>query len=117
MDFNRIEELRKRKGLSQDKLAKKAGISTPGYQNIFQNQNTTIAYLEKISKALDVPMTHWWTSDETMIAQEIVESYGDDPYKIIQELRDINNDLRDDKKRLKMEVDELKEKLGIRKAM
>ena len=51
----RIKEIRKKRGLTQEKLAECAGIETPSLSNIENGKNyPNHETLEKLSKALDV---------------------------------------------------------------
>ena len=66
MDFNRIEILRKELKLTQEEIARDAGISTAGYQQMIYKKNTTVSTLEKISKALKVSPAFWWSEETEM---------------------------------------------------
>ncbi len=57
----RIRELREAKGMSQDKLAREAGISSSAVYRIERRERegtpaADIATLQKLAGALDVPM-------------------------------------------------------------
>jgi len=62
MDYNviyqklshRIEELRKKKGLTQEKLAEIAGLHRSYFWDIEQGRNISIKTAYKIAKALEV---------------------------------------------------------------
>mgnify|MGYP001619576277 CR=1 FL=1 len=52
----RIEELRKEKGLTQEKLAEKAGLHRAYFWDIENGRNISIKTAYKISKALGVSL-------------------------------------------------------------
>jgi transcriptional regulator with XRE-family HTH domain len=60
MNYNKIEEFRKKLKITQEDIAQKAGISTAGYQQMIYKKNTTVSTLEKISRALGVDPSFWW---------------------------------------------------------
>jgi transcriptional regulator with XRE-family HTH domain len=49
-----VRKRRRKKGLSQEKLAKRAGISAKCLSQIENRHNTTLAIVAKISNALEV---------------------------------------------------------------
>ncbi len=100
MDYNRLEEKIQTSKIKRGKLAQMAGISENTISNILKNESTTIETLEKITRALGLKMTYWW-DDITGRAAE-----NKDPM-----LKEMIQDLLDDKKRLKAQVDELESRL------
>ena len=49
-----IRKRRRKKGLSQEKLAKRAGISAKCLSQVENRHNTTLAIVQKIANALEV---------------------------------------------------------------
>lgn len=61
---NRIKYLRKQRGLSQEKLALKAEIDRTYLAGVEAGRrNATLMSVEKIVKALEVPMKDFWDFD------------------------------------------------------
>lgn len=52
----RIEELRRKKGLTQEDLAEKAGFHRAYFWDIEQGRNVSIKTIYKIAKALDISL-------------------------------------------------------------
>ena len=53
---NRIEEMRKKKGLTQEILAEKAGLHRAYFWDIETGRNISIKTAYKIAKALDISL-------------------------------------------------------------
>jgi len=53
---NRIEEIRKKKGLTQEVLAEKAGLHRAYFWDIETGRNISIKTAYKIAKALDISL-------------------------------------------------------------
>lgn len=56
----RIEELRRKKGLTQEDLAEKAGFHRAYFWDIEQGRNVSIKTIYKIAKALDVSLSDFF---------------------------------------------------------
>ncbi len=54
---HRIEELRKKKGLTQEELAEKAGLHRAYFWDIENGRNISIKTAYKIARALDVSLS------------------------------------------------------------
>ncbi len=54
---HRIEELRKKKGLTQEQLAEKAGLHRAYFWDIENGRNISIKTAYKIARALDVTLS------------------------------------------------------------
>ncbi len=54
---DRIEKLRREKGMSQEKLAEKAGLHRAYFWDIENGRNISIKTAYKISRALDVSLS------------------------------------------------------------
>lgn len=65
----RIKEVIKEKGLSIQEVADKMGISRVGLSQHI-NGNPSIEVLERISKAVDVPIWQFFTSKEEILEHE-----------------------------------------------
>lgn len=67
----RIRQIRKSKGLSQEKVALKAGITTSYMGQVERGEKSpTVDSLEKISYALNVPISELFDFDSTKVQQE-----------------------------------------------
>jgi transcriptional regulator with XRE-family HTH domain len=106
MDYSKIDIKRKELNISQDDLARKAGISKGGLQKIQYNKSTTVPTLEKISAALGVPMTYWFEDEENRCL--VFESFT--PYEIGS--KSVIDQLKKDKENMQMQIDLLLEKLN-----
>lgn len=56
----RIEELRKKKGLTQEELAEKTGLHRAYFWDIEQGRNVSIKTIYKIAKALGVSLSDFF---------------------------------------------------------
>ena len=56
-----IRNIRKSKNISQEDLAERASINAPNYGQIERGQNASIETLIKISDALEVPITDFFS--------------------------------------------------------
>lgn len=56
----RIEELRRKKGLTQEDLAEKAGFHRAYFWDIEQGRNVSIKTIYKISKALGISLSEFF---------------------------------------------------------
>lgn len=54
---HRIEDLRKEKGLTQEKLAEEAGLHRSYFWDIEQGRNISVKTAYKIARALKVPLS------------------------------------------------------------
>lgn len=66
MDYEKIKFRCKELRIRQEDMCAVAGITTSGLQKIFREKNTTIVTLEKISAALKVPVTYWFSDEATL---------------------------------------------------
>lgn len=65
----RIKELLKEKGLTQQELADKVGVSYQSMKQTLNAPSVTTSTLEKIATALNVPMWQLFTSPEEIQPQ------------------------------------------------
>lgn len=75
---NTIKEIRKRKGFSQQELAKKSEVSQTYLSQIENGErNPTLEVLQKISVALDIPfpVLSFLTLEHTDISEDKIEAY------------------------------------------
>lgn len=56
----RIEELRKKKGLTQEELAEKSGFHRAYFWDIEQGRNVSIKTIYKIAKALGISLSDFF---------------------------------------------------------
>lgn len=89
MNFSeRVKSLREKKNLTQEELAKAAGVSSRMIQR-YENNISRPRYeaAERIANALDVPVSQLLGEKDTLIAQA-AEKYGTRGAKQAQELMD-----------------------------
>jgi len=116
LNYNKIKEEIKRRNFNEKYfIPENTELSVQGFNKAVKNDTLKIKDLITISKGLKVPMAYWFQEDDDSITAETEITYGDNSAKIIKELRTLLNDCVDDKRRLKQEVDELREKLGFGK--
>lgn len=107
MYYNKIENLRKQRKISQEGLAELAGISYQGLRDIKKTNNPTVKTLESISKALSVPMTYWFEDISTSMVSEPPMPVYDKIYinERIKELQEERDNLKDLVRSLKKEIE------------
>lgn len=87
MDFNKIEKTIHAKNFSLKYFIPEViGMTPRGFKISCDRQTLKVADLEKISKALRVPLSYWWDDDADLISQEPDETY--------QALKEENNRLK-----------------------
>ncbi len=59
--FSEIEDLRKKRKLSIQELSEMIGMTKTGLHNLIKNEDTKLSTLKKISEALGVPMSYWFS--------------------------------------------------------
>ncbi len=110
MNFNKIPELLKKKNIQlKEFVPKHTSLGVDGFRYSIQHGTLKVKDLETISKGLNVPISFWWQDDFEFVFEEGEQKYYG--RSVNQEIAD----LRDDKARLKQRVDELEERLGIKK--
>lgn len=93
-----------------------AGMGVQGFKLAVDNGTLKVSTLEMISRKLKIPMAYWFQEEDQLIISENEITYGDNSATIIKELRALLNDSLDDKRRMKQEIDDLRERLGLSKA-
>ncbi len=91
MNYNKLENIRKGKKITQKELAEKVGISESTYKKNIANENMTIAVLEKIAEILEVPVTEFFDKEDKL--RTFNEPGGQ--YLTTNELREVIKELRD----------------------
>jgi transcriptional regulator with XRE-family HTH domain len=64
MEYNKIEELIKKRGIAKKSLSAMVGKSRYGFDQMIENQTMNVKMLESLSKALGVSISYWWDDDE-----------------------------------------------------
>ena len=108
-------EIEKRGSTLKTFIPEFAGMGVQGFKLAVDNETLRVSTLELISRKLKLPMAYWFQEEDAQIIAETELTYGDNSAVIIKELRNLLNDSLDDKRRMKREIDELHDKLGLRK--
>lgn len=89
----RIKELLKEKGMTQQNLADRMNVSLSAIKQMVSAESITTATLEKIAKALDVPLWQLFASPEETKGEDLIAliQYKSDYYKAtsVDELKKI----------------------------
>lgn len=89
----RIKELLKEKGMTQQNLADRMNVSLSAIKQMVSAESITTATLEKIAKALNVPMWQLFASPEETKGEDLIAliQYKSDYYKAtsVDELKKI----------------------------
>ncbi len=85
-----------------------AKMGEKGFMLSCKNETLKVITLQLISDALKIPMAYWFREEDKLIVAETELTYGDNSATIIKELRALLQENLDDKRRLKIEIDELK---------
>jgi transcriptional regulator with XRE-family HTH domain len=113
LDYNKIEEIRKRLKLNQAEIAAKMGISRGGLQKMIYSENISVKNLEKLSEILGVNPAYWWKEKEAseFTAQDVPSVYEIDLRSEINRLRKQHEKDQKTIDNLNDHIEELKEKL------
>ena len=84
MNIKLIEDLRKRKDLTQAEFAKKIGVSTFGYQKMIQVEDIKVSTLEKICEVFSVNISTFFGNEtiKSLNANVVFELESTDTLKI-----------------------------------
>ena len=69
VDYDMINALINKKGLTIARLAKATGMSWEGFKRSLVNQTLTVETLEKLSNELGVHPTYFWGVDNTSVIE------------------------------------------------
>ncbi|MEI6174713.1 MAG: helix-turn-helix transcriptional regulator [Bacteroidota bacterium] len=97
MNFNKIKEYCDQNRMSIADLADKIGISKPGLYRSIQEQTMKVETLEKISKALDVDIWHFFDLDPEAIFIKDIEAQkksNETNQEIITQMTQVIDDLK-----------------------
>lgn len=72
----RIKEVLKEKGLTQQDLADKMGVSLSAVKQMVNADSLTTATLEKMATAIDVPMWHLIVSPDELRNNQQIDTNG-----------------------------------------
>ncbi|MFZ4569737.1 MAG: hypothetical protein ACOYM0_01250 [Bacteroidales bacterium] len=107
MDYSKIRKKAKELRFTFERMAEVSGLTTAGLREALKNGTLRIDHLEKISKEIGIPMIYWFQEDD-LIMHEKDSSNKMQSSTEIKNLNKIIEELRDDKKRMKDQIDELK---------
>lgn len=114
MDYSKIKKEIKIRRFAFTHMAKVVGLTPAGLRSAINVGTLRVDHLESISKEIGVPMSFWF-QEEDLIMNDVKQGYGKKNDKVIEDLRMMINDLREDKRRLILENEELKIKVGLSK--
>lgn len=77
---NRTREILKKVGVKQVELAEKLGMTTVGINQLMRTDQPKIETLEKIAKAIGVPVWQLYLTDEEI--EEVVAQHGKEQAKL-----------------------------------
>lgn len=109
MDYEKIKALCKVNKLTQEELAVNTGIKTGTLKYNLRHKNMVVSNLEKISKALNVPMSYWWEEVNNIMLEQKIE-YEKTHKKTVDELTDTITYFKNRCLKLEDENEELKGK-------
>ena len=116
INYEKIKnEIEKRNYRLKNFIPEFAEMGERGFKLACENETIKVSTLQLISKALKIPMAYWFQEDDQRIKEETELTYGENSASIIKRLNSQIEDLVDDKRRMKQEIDELREKAGYRK--
>ena len=64
---SKINEVLKRKKITQKELAEKIGMNERTVGQFLKSNSIKVHVLEKVSKVLDVPLSYWFSEEETAV--------------------------------------------------
>jgi flagellar capping protein FliD len=102
-------------------------FSEGGFYQALKNDSLKVCTLEEISKRIKVPMTYWWSNDESGKVGDFNQQYGNKLIdsleknirvyeKTIEEKDHIIKALEEDKRKLLIRIDDIRKKEGFSKA-
>jgi transcriptional regulator with XRE-family HTH domain len=111
-----IEQLRKRKGLTQEEFAQSIDFTTNGYQKLIRSGDPKASVLEKISAVYGVNISFFFghTNDGAMLNEPQAEYGGRDE---CADVREMNSILKSQLDHYKTMVDALHTVIGAFEAM
>lgn len=91
---NKIKEVRKEKGLTQEELAQKCGLSKNGIWNYENNKRTpTVNTLKQIANALDIPFSELLNINPLSESSNLYMNDNESLIEVIPKTNTVNNDL------------------------
>ena len=117
LEYSTIKlEIEKRNFKLNHFIPKFTDMKPDGFRLACENKSMKVRTLQLISNTLKLPMSYWFREEDKMLMSEGELQYGETFPEIVKRLNALLEESMDDKRRLKREIDELKEKLGIKKA-
>lgn len=108
IDIKFVDQLRKSRGISKMEFYKLIGMSSTGYNQMFENNSMKIATLEKIAEVLKIPATELLAES---ITSEPLENYSKDGNSHTELIRE-NLYLLKESSRLKDEIIKLQKEIA-----
>lgn len=104
MDYSKLNEIFKAKNITLKHFLKKnVGLTVNGFRLAQKNETLKVKDLEKISKALKLPMTYWWEEDPGSVFMGDQEPYelSDEERKMYQDvIKNLNKIIKESEERL-----------------
>jgi len=114
IDIKLVDRLRKSRGISKMDFYKMIGMSSTGYNQMFENKSMKIATLEKIAEVLHVSAADLLAESITEIILEPAENYTKDGISHAELIRE-NLFLLKESNRLKDEIINLQKEIALLK--
>ncbi len=116
LEYNKIKsEIEQRNFNLKYFIPKYTDMKPDGFRLACENGTLKIRTLQAISNTLKLPMSYWFQEEDKLLMAEGELQYGETFPEIIKRLNALLEESMDDKRRMKREIDELKEKHGYRK--
>ena len=115
MDYKKIKEEIKRRNQNENFFfPEHVGMTVQGFNKAVKNDSLKVRTLEAISAGLNVSVGFWYEGGGAL-ATENEGQYTRQFETMVHDLRQTIKDLREDKKRLLQENEQLRDQLGYRK--
>jgi hypothetical protein len=114
LEYNKIKfEVEKRNFNLKYFIPKYTDMKPDGFRLACENGTLKVRTLQAISNTLKVPMSFWFLEEDKALMAEGEIQYGETFPEIIKRLNALLEESMDDKRRMKREIDQLKEKMGL----
>lgn len=114
LEYNKIKlEIEKRNFNLKHFIPKYTDMKPDGFRIACEHGTLKVRTLQAISNTLKVPMSFWFLEEDKTLMGEAEIQYGETFPEIIKRLNALLEESMDDKRRMKKELDQLKEKFGI----
>ena len=115
LEYTKIKfEIEKRNFNLKHFIPKYTDMKPDGFRLACENGTLKVRTLQLISNTLKLPMSYWFQEEDKLLMAEGEIQYGETFPEIIKRLNALLEDSMDDKKRMKLEIDGLKNQLGLK---